>query len=67
MSKIKTVLQFEKIIKNVPIKRTYSEVEMNHSFESGYERCRYNYSGQSDEEYVPSFQEFIQSLNTPKP
>lgn len=66
MSKIKTVLQFEKIIKNVPTERMYSRAEMFNSFEAGYNRCQYNYSGQSDEEYVPRFQEFIESLNTQK-
>jgi len=63
------ILQYIESLKKCsePTERMYSRAEMQHSFEAGYERCRYNYSGQSDEEYVPYFQEFIQSLNTLKP
>lgn len=63
------VLQYIESLKVVsePTERMYSRAEMWNSYQAGYNRCQYNYSGQSDEEYVPRFQEFIESLNTPKP
>lgn len=63
------ILQFIESLKVVsePTERMYSRAEMRHSFEAGYKRSDYDNYGPSFKEPVPRFQEFIQSLNTPKP
>ena len=63
------VLQYIESLKVVsePTERMYSRAEMRHSFEAGYRRFEYDAFGRFFKEPVPRFEEFIQSLNTPKP
>ena len=63
------VLQYIESLKVVsePTERMYSRAEMRHSFEAGYKRSEYGTFDQFFKKRVPDFQEFIQSLNTPKP
>ena len=63
------ILQYIESLKVVsePTERMYSRAEMRHSFEAGYKRSDYDNYGPAFKEPVPRFQEFIQSLNTPKP
>ena len=46
--------------------RTYTEAEMEQCFMAGFRHCLY-IECDSIGSFVPDFQEFIQSLNTPKP
>lgn len=69
------ILQYIESLKKCsePTERMYSLAEMQHSFEAGYKRSDYATFDQffkfdqSLKERVADFQEFIQSLNTPKP
>ena len=68
------ILQYIESLKKCsdPTERMYSREEMWHSFEAGYKLSDYKQAegGAFDQFFktpVPRFQEFIQSLNTPKP
>ena len=64
-SRVLEFAEFETIIDTDP-PLTYTEAEMEQCFMAGFRQCLY-IECDSIGSFVPDFQEFIQSLNTPKP